>query len=193
MTNSIKATRATIAIGSLTVDGFMLPDGAYRMSLSQAAECIGLSARNAFDFLESRALKSLIGEGYTLSVSEIESEENQGRGGSRIRALPLEVVRKYWLWRAFRGNKQALALVDALMAETLDRRFDAAFDITRSESEYNDRLSQRMQQLERDLERLSEGFATEDKTRQERDYFERLLRERGIDPWNLPGSSTETN
>ncbi len=38
MSESIKATRAIIAIGSLSVEAFMLPDGSYRMSLSQAAE-----------------------------------------------------------------------------------------------------------------------------------------------------------
>lgn len=32
MSESIKATRATVAIGALIVDGFMLPDGSYRMS-----------------------------------------------------------------------------------------------------------------------------------------------------------------
>lgn len=60
MTESIKATRATVQIGSLEVDGFRLPDGSYRMSLSQAAECIGLTARNAFDFLRSKAFKHLL-------------------------------------------------------------------------------------------------------------------------------------
>jgi hypothetical protein len=32
MTESIKATRASVQIGALEVDGFMLPDGSYRMS-----------------------------------------------------------------------------------------------------------------------------------------------------------------
>jgi len=41
MSESIKATRATVAIGNLTVDGYMLPDGSYRMSLTQAAETVG--------------------------------------------------------------------------------------------------------------------------------------------------------
>ncbi len=40
MTESIKATRASVQIASLTVDGFMLPDGSYRMSQTQVAEAI---------------------------------------------------------------------------------------------------------------------------------------------------------
>ena len=93
MTTEFKATRATVTIGSLIVDGFMLPDGSYRMSLSQASELVGLLPRNAFDFLRSKAIKSLLGEGYTGSISDVEIEsEGQARGGSRINALPLEVV-----------------------------------------------------------------------------------------------------
>jgi hypothetical protein len=90
-----KATRTMIPIGPLEVEGFMLPDGTYRMSLSQAAEIVGLIARNAFEFLESKAFKTLAGEGYTVSISEIEAEDSQGRGGSRIRSLPLDVERDH--------------------------------------------------------------------------------------------------
>lgn len=188
MTDSTRATRATVPIGSLTVDGFMLPDGAYRMSLTQAAECVGLTTRNASDFLQSKAFKALMGESYTVPISEIEPDETQLRGASRIRALPLEVVRKYWLWQVSRGNKQAIALVDALMAETIERRFDRAFGVTRAEQERDERLTGHIQQLERDLERLGEGFAIDDLIRQERDYFERLLKENGIEPWKAPNN-----
>jgi hypothetical protein len=80
-----------VRIGSLEVDGFMLPDGSYRMSQTQAAECVGLTERNAREFLDSKAFKSLMGEGYTPAIIEIESEENQLRGQSQFRALPLEV------------------------------------------------------------------------------------------------------
>lgn len=44
------ARRARIQIGVLEVEGFMFPDGSYRMSQSQAAEIVGLSERNARDF-----------------------------------------------------------------------------------------------------------------------------------------------
>jgi hypothetical protein len=41
MTESVRAFRASVQIGSLTVDGLMLPNGSYRMSQTQAAECVG--------------------------------------------------------------------------------------------------------------------------------------------------------
>ena len=68
---SDKATRAQIQIGPYAVEGFMLPDGSYRMSLTQAAAAIGLTVRNASDFLQSNAFKSLQGEGYSAPISEI--------------------------------------------------------------------------------------------------------------------------
>jgi hypothetical protein len=189
MTESVRAVRASVQIGSLTVDGFMLPDGSYRMSQTQAAECVGLSERNAREFLQSKALKTLLGEGYTPATSEIEPDAGQVRGGSRIRALPLEVVGAYWLWQAARGNKTALSLVMALLTETLERRFDSAFGVTRTESERNELLSQRVQELEQDIR---EAFWVDDEARIERDHYERLLRENGIDPWEIPETGTET-
>jgi hypothetical protein len=118
MTDSIKATRTTVAIGALTVDAFMLPDGSYRMSQAQAAEAVGLSRQNVSDFLRSSAIKSLLGEGYTSPISgneQIEIEpEGDKRGQSRFNSVPLEVVGAYWLWQSYRGNKTALALCMAL-------------------------------------------------------------------------------
>jgi hypothetical protein len=113
---------------------------------------------------------------------------NQLRGQTRFNALPLEVVTAYWFQQASQGNQQAISLVWALLTESLERRFDVAFGVTRTERERNERLTDRIQQLERDLTKLGEAFALDDQIRQERDYFERLLRENGIDPWGLPGN-----
>lgn len=145
----------------------MLPDGSYRMSQTQAAECVGLSERNARDCLRSKGLKALLGEGYTPAILEIEPDVNQARGASRIRGLPLEVVSAYWLWQAFRGNQSALALCMALMTESLERRFDAAFEVERTEGDRNQRLAQRLQQLEQLIESVGLGMAIDDNIQRE--------------------------
>jgi hypothetical protein len=183
----IKATRATVTIGNLTIEGFMLPDGSYRMSQTQAAGAVGLKVQNVSDFLRSNALKSLMGESYTPQTSEIEPDESQGRGGSRINAVSIEVVSKYWLWQAYRGNKKALALVDALLTETIERRFDAAFGIDRTEQERNDRLSARVQELERDLNAIGDALELDNHQsvelqtyREENQRLRRLLEENDI-------------
>ena len=192
MSESQKATRATIPIGPIQVDGFMLPDGSYRMSQAQTAESVGKPSMNASRFLESRAIKTLLGEGYTDHTPEsVEIEPEPGkRGQSRFNALPLEVVTAYWVNQCSQGNKQAIALVMALATETLERRFDAAFGVTRTEQERDDRLSQQVQQLTQQLDKLGEAYAMEDTIRQERDLFLQQLRELGADPWELPGDDS---
>lgn len=183
-----KAKRATVAIGPLSADGYQMPNGEYRMSLSSAAQAVGLTPRNAFDFLRSKAAKRLLGEGYTDSVFEVELEPSpdQARGQSRIQAISLTVVSKYWLWQAYRGNKQAFALVDALLQESLERRFDAAFGVEQSESDRDRTLTQRIQQLERGQEILIEALAEPDILREHVIRLEQQLRDNGLEPWELP-------
>ncbi len=190
MSESIKATRASVAIGNLDIEAFMLPDGSYRMSQTQASEAVGLSRQNVSDFLRSNAIKTLLGEGYTSPISESEQIEieSQGdkRGQSRFISVPLEIVGAYWLWQSFRGNKKALPLCIALITESLERRFDDAFGVVHTDQERNDLLSQRTQKLESDLTKLGEGFALDDDIRRERDYLQLVLQQNGIDPYQLP-------
>lgn len=211
MTDLAKATRATVIVGSIAIDGFRLKDNSYRMSLTQAAELVGKPARSTFDFLRSKALKRLLTETrstfvlsddfitalstdtYTVEQFLVDIGDEGRQGQTRIRGIPLEIVVLYWQWETFRGNKQAFLLVTSLAVETLEHRFDSAFGVTRTEPERNDRLIRRIQQLEQDLDRLGEGFTLDDLTRQERDHFEKLLRDNGIDPWGLPGDSASHN
>ena len=46
----------------------------------------------------------------------------------------------YWLHEVSKGNVKAQALVQASMAESIERRADAAFSIKRTEREYNVRF-----------------------------------------------------
>lgn len=62
-----------------------------------------------------------------------------------------------------------MSLVWALLTETLEGRFDEAFGVTRTETERNEILSQRVQELEQDI---SEAFWVEDEARAECDYYE---------------------
>lgn len=186
MTESNRATRAIVTIGTLTADGFMLPDGSYRMSQAQAAQAIDESPVNALRFLQSRDSTALLGETYTDYTPEsVEVEPEPGkRGQTRINALPLPIVTAYWLTRAYRGNKKAFVLCWALLTESLERRFDSAFGVARSEDDWNQRLSDRViAQLENDL---SEAFSVESVISNENKYLMQVLRDNGIDPWALP-------
>lgn len=157
MTESIKATRATVTIGNLTIEGFMLPDGHYQMSQTQTAEAIGKPEINARRFLDSASIKALLGEAYTPDTIEVDSSD-QARGQTRINAIPIEVVTAYWFTQASRGDKQALTLVWSLLTESLERRFDDAFGVSRTEQERDDRLTARVQQLERELDAIGDAL-----------------------------------
>ncbi|NJR71119.1 MAG: hypothetical protein HC771_22660 [Synechococcales cyanobacterium CRU_2_2] len=183
---SSKAQRAIVRIGGLEVEGYQLPDGSYAMSQTQAADAVGLKVQNASDFLRSKTLKALMGEGYTPQIVEIEAEE-QARGGSRINSLPLEVVAVYWQWQSHRGNKQAFKLCAAFTLEGLIRRFDAAFGRTRSEAEYEAELSAMQVLLGSQDKELEMALAVnDDKARENRELWA-YLQEQGLPgPYQLP-------
>lgn len=65
MTNSDKAKRALVRIGTLELEGFQLPDGSYRISQTQVAQSVGKDESNARKFLTSKSIKALLGKGYT--------------------------------------------------------------------------------------------------------------------------------
>ncbi len=183
---SSKARRAVVQMGQWQVEGFMLPDGSYAISQTQAAEAVGLKVQNASDFLRSKTLKALMGEGYTPQIVEIEAGE-QARGGSRINSLPLEVVAVYWQWQSHRGNKQAFKLCTAFTLEGLIRRFDAAFGRTRSEAEYEAELSVMQVLLGSQDKELEIALAiNDDKARENRELWA-YLQEHGLTgPYQLP-------
>jgi hypothetical protein len=70
-----------------------------------------------------------------------------------------------------------------LSAETLERRFDAAFGIERSEAERDALLSQRLQQAETDLDRLSEAYTKLDLLQEANEQLRQQVRELGGEPW----------
>ena len=186
MTESSRARRSPVQLGDISLDGFMLPDGSYRMSQAQAADAIDESPVYALRFLQSRDSKSLLGEDYTDYTPEsVEVESEPGkRGQTRINALPLPIVTAYWLTRAYRGNRKAFVLCWALITESLERRFDSAFGVTRSEDDFNQRLHDRIiAQLEYTI---GEAVSVESVLRNENEYLMQILRDNGIDPWALP-------
>lgn len=162
----------------------MMPDGSYRMSQAQAAECIGMNAMSTSRFLQSKAFKALRGEGYTDHTFEQIAVETAGefRGETRINAVPLDVVMLFWLYQCSRGNKPALSLLAALATETLERRFDQAFGVERTNDEYNQRLAKRLERTEQQLSLLGEAYASDDLLREENERLRQQLRNEGIEP-----------
>lgn len=183
-----KAKRTQIQLGDRTLEGFMLPDSSYRLSQTQAAEMVGLTERNTRDFLRGKAIKALLGEDLIPAKIEQITIETEGayRGNPNINALPLNVVSVYWLYQAIRGNKQAVPLCVALMTESLERRFDEAFGVERSESERNQQLQSQIDEMWQVFQNVGEGLALQDDAARERDFLLEEFRRIGHDPYGLP-------
>lgn len=181
---SDKARRAIVRIGDREVEGYQLPDGSYRFSQSEAARIIGKPEIGSRRFLNSRAIKALLGKDYRPDTFTVERDT---RGGNpQINGLPLEVVSAYWFTQSQEGNQQAIALVWALLTESLERRFDHAFGIERSEDDRNERLTQTVAALERDLSLLGQEYDRDDEARRERDELLRYIDEQGLPgPWRV--------
>ena len=105
---------------------------------------------------------------------------------TRFTPLELSEVSAFWLWESHRGNKKALALCHALMMETLERRFDSAFGVTRSEEERQARLTERMDVSREEFEALAESIAEPDILREHVSRLEAQVRRLGEEPLQLP-------
>lgn len=135
--NNTKAIVAKVKLGNIEFEGLMLSDGSYRMGVSQLSLILPNSVppKNV-----SRTLKRNMGEDFPFlrCTSELNSKP--------LNTITLDQVKEAIKWAAFqKQDQEAQKLIDALMQETLERRFDNAFDKRQSEEAYNQRLSQRMQ------------------------------------------------
>ena len=93
-------------------------------------------------------------------------------------------------------NKSAFSIVIAIGTESLERRFDDAFGVVRTEQERNDATTARIKALEKDLDNLGEGFAIDADKDREIAYLTSLLKDNGIEPYGLPSndrSNSKTN
>lgn len=191
MSDPTHARRAVMQLGDHKLDVFQLPDGSYRMSQTQVAEAVGKPERSFRDFLSSKWLKAL--PGLESDSANFSSLRREGEPGASIRGVPLLFVSAYWLKEAIGKNKQAQALAWACIQETLVRRADAAFGVSRNEDEYNQLFSQLESIIEEQdevIRGLELEYATDDVARENFEHLteevRRLsdrLRELGEDPY----------
>lgn len=174
---AVKAQRRQIIIGSIICDGFRTEDGRYWMSQTQGAVIIEEDPRRLSDALRSKWLKSALKE--DLGLSEIPKDwllKDVVVGNIEVNLCSLDLVAYFW---QNRSNKKSVArrLCRALMQESLERRFDSAFGITKSEAEYNELLAERSQMADRILTLESEQADLERLARTMMENCDRLFEE----------------
>jgi len=142
MDNSIVyAERAMTELGGIPLSVYRLPDGKYRLGLAQILESIDV-ATNWIGRLPSsspKTLKALQGKGFTGYVIEISVDK------TRAKTLSIEDSLLIWRWFDKQGNEKASAIIDACVAETIERRADRAFKVQRSEEEYEQTTKARIE------------------------------------------------
>lgn len=131
----MKAKVAPVQVGSVSVEGLQLPDGSYAIAVVQVANILDFQPlkKNA-----PRELKPILGKAFQprKCFTELNPVAANILTLAQFSVLLVQLTAK--------GNKQALSLLLAATEETLERRFDKAFEVKRTEDEYNDRLDARL-------------------------------------------------
>ncbi|MBW4686920.1 MAG: hypothetical protein KME40_17885 [Komarekiella atlantica HA4396-MV6] len=145
-----KAKRELISLAGIEIEVFQLPDGEYVMNQAQVARAVDEHRNSVLRFIRSISVNSLpsnSSECYSLAVDGL---------NSRVSIVPIEMVRKFWLERAMKGNIKALALISACMEETLQRRCDNVFCITKTEHQYEQQTADWFEKWQQTRQYLSE-------------------------------------
>jgi hypothetical protein len=125
----IRAERATVTFfDGLTVDGYRMPNGEFRIGVTGASRVLGYPDNWLFRILrgESRKqLEALQGLGFTQEISRIVSET--ARGDREAQTVNLRDFNRLISYAVFDGKRPALALQLALTEVALNDFFRDAF------------------------------------------------------------------
>lgn len=132
---TIKASSATIYLGTIPLKVYQLPDGGYVLDPIQVMEAVDKQKQALTRFINGKSPQALPFKGYSFAIDakRIPVEGN----AISIRQIPTRLATAYWLYESTKGNLKAQALVQACMAESIERRADVAFSRKRTETEYN--------------------------------------------------------
>jgi hypothetical protein len=137
--SNLEARHTLINIGNIGIDGYeVLPEGSgdYICAKVQLSSILEIDHRRFAQLIRLNLAKILMPEG--LQVRAIST------GTAQIDGISLEQITKLWALAASRGNEKAAILLAACGTETLERRFDRAFNKQRAEQERDDRLTSRI-------------------------------------------------
>lgn len=119
MTGEIK--RAVIPLGSVEIEGFMMPDGSYRANQAAVAKAIDQDEADIQRFFQSDDMPALLVKSHRPECIEIPNLD-QPISPERVTVLPLPAVTAYWLWQSHQGNEKACKLMADLVTEALSAR-----------------------------------------------------------------------
>jgi len=141
---TVKAISATILLGAIPLVVYQLPDGGYKVDAIGVMGAVDKQKQSLTRFINGKSPLALPFSGYNFTQAESIPVEGNAQ---LIKPIPILLATAYWLNQANKGNQRAQALVQASMAESIERRADAAFTIKRTQVEYNSRFTQTYQSV----------------------------------------------
>lgn len=136
---SQKAIVASVDFGYTKIEGLRLPDGSYRIGVSQVASLMPSVAtqNNA-----TREVKTLLGNDSKLLKTKSEISKNP------VNTITIEqFIQLIKVLAVQKANQEAIALLVILAEESIERRFNNAFGVKCTEDEYNELLTIRWKRL----------------------------------------------
>jgi hypothetical protein len=116
---------------------FQLPNGEYQLSRTQVSEAIDVKrlGRDFAEFITGNSPEAVPCKEHIFPKILTEGV------GRPITGTSFEVAIAYWSFHARRGNNKALALLAACAHESLQRRADKIFGVSKSELQYTQQTS----------------------------------------------------
>lgn len=125
----IKAERATVRFfDGLSIDGYMMPDGSFRVSLTGASTLLGFQKNWLGRILakSGNPVKALQGMGFSGQAQKTVTRSIRG-GGDSAQTISLRDLNALVLYAATKGKPQAIALQMALTDMAMTDFFRDAF------------------------------------------------------------------
>ncbi|MBD2296736.1 hypothetical protein H6G06_25445 [Anabaena sphaerica FACHB-251] len=144
VTSTQKAVKAVIHLGSIPLDVYQMPDGDYKLYIESVTAAIDRPNNDLLRFLSGKSPQALPYKNRNLLQDPM--VEVEGYGGY-IKPIPVELATGYWFYRAIKGSLIAQAIIQASLAESIERRADAAFEFKRTEKEYNQKFGERLEEV----------------------------------------------
>jgi hypothetical protein len=126
-----KAERATVRFfDGLSIDGYMMPDGSFRVSMSGASVLLGFSKEWLGRAISrgGNSVKALQGLGFSGQIEKVATQSIRG-GGSEAQTISLKDFQRILLYGVQSGKPQAIALQMALSDMALGDFFRDAFGL----------------------------------------------------------------
>lgn len=112
MSELVQAVHKGVAIGSVEIDFFRLPDGSYRISQKQVAECIGLPELTLQRFLQQQSNSGNYYQFLSVVIFSDSLSDMSWSGPRQLSSVSLDMAMMYWLKQSKRGNEQARQIIN---------------------------------------------------------------------------------